>query len=275
MVTVTISKIYPSTDVHKTDIVFGWSYPYGRSSVSGNNVLSSTVAIKMFKSLGFIQQAKDLEGRVAELSPQAEKIKATIKELDDHFKWQEVQALQEKHLGNLVGFSIKFEGERYKDSPCEQYLCELTAREKGKEYSPPKSDEFLRHSAKSLAKFEEPYKPEEYLATHTDLSNLYLEHLGLVHKDTLVPVLQDEQKIYATLETLRKYIAAEVINKNVKLLMASPEEIKDNVVMPKSCMCRTCTILLELTIDNQVRYLEYKRGSEPFRFLENKKTSPC
>lgn len=270
MLKLTMNYIDPSTDVEQTVIGFNTEYRDGNRWTLGGETVPYRFAIRIFKSFGLVECAKTLEDRVAELSPKADQLKALEKQLKPNFV--ELKKFEVEKLGPLANVAIKLEGKRYENWSCDQYLCELTAHEKGKEYSPPTSDEFLKTCAKSLAKFQEPYKREEFLIKPDDLRKLYLEHTGQVHRG-LIPELMVKNKIFSTIETLWKYIAAEVSDQNVKLRMVNRKEMEGKAVLPDCCSCGSCQVFLELTIGNRVSYLLYNSGLNPFRFLEQQKSS--
>jgi hypothetical protein len=264
MMNLTLNHIRHSTNIENAVVFFNTEYVYPESNyrILCTTRISYPSALRMLKGLGYSVQARSLKHRVKELSPQADEVNNKLKTMvTNEGKYKE---FMEHLLGpNLAGFSLKLVGERYEYDPCDQYLCELTARENSGEYTSPTSDQFLKHAAKYLAKFQEPYTRDEFLAIPKDLENLYLMHTGLV--DVCLPKKYDPKKTTETIEILEKYIASESHSQNVKMRIVNTEDLADKFILSKDS--GYSDVLLELTIDDQVRYLRYVYGTTPFRFL--------
>lgn len=148
-------------------------------------------------------------------------------------------------------------------NPCYQYLCELTAREKGQVYTTPTSEEFLRHAAKSLAKFEEPYKREEFLITTKDLQRLYEENTGMEVGSYCGPRI-DYDRIKNVQDDLVNYIAEEAdAEVTMTILSRQAAQKMSNVHISNNPF----NSYFQLQIGDQTRILEYSFTTDPFKFL--------
>lgn len=174
----------------------------------------------------------------------------------------ENRRLQEEILGSEVkAIKLTFQDKNVLNYSFYQYLCELTAREKGQVYKTPTAQEFLRHAAKSLAKFEEPYKKEEFMITRRGLMDLYEELRGIQYSQFSRTLSCHPDKINQFSRDLTNYISEEAGKEVTMTIMTAQEVDKSSIEMTPF------KVYFILQIGDQTRILMYHSGTDPFRFL--------
>ncbi|MCE5317309.1 MAG: hypothetical protein LLG04_08095, partial [Parachlamydia sp.] len=218
----TVAVIYPKGIVFNPDsnkdqirVSYQWTYCRDgmRHSKKWGEDLSLQAALEVFRIVGCEEPARQLKDWVAKChqdNPQRESYDTIPVDL------------QKK-------IALQLTGDEFLEDPLDQAGCEAKAAETGKVYTAPTSEQFLKTAAKSLAKFELPYKRELFLAKPEHLNALYMKHAGREQPPAMpMPVVTPSERVSMT-QQLAKYISEEAQRTDVSLREVSRDELLGKV----------------------------------------------